>query len=144
MSTKGHFGDYGEVWYHPKAMTNILSMTNVKKKYRVTYDSDGVDRFTIHKPNRLVHFNCSKNGLYYHDMDSRDITLVNTIEENTEGFSNRQIEQARKAKNLYNIMGLPSLRDFKGLIENNMINNCPITLEYVNNSIKIYGLSIAA
>ena len=56
-SKKGFLKGYGKVWYHPDAITNILSMSNVKKQFRVTYDSDSVDRFTIQKPDREVHFN---------------------------------------------------------------------------------------
>ena len=51
---------YGEPWYHPGAMINILSMNSVKKEYRVTYDCK-VDKFTIQKPDRLAHG--SKNRL---------------------------------------------------------------------------------
>ena len=35
------------VWYSPSAITNILSLTNVKKQYRVTYDSDD-SYFVVH------------------------------------------------------------------------------------------------
>lgn len=29
---------YGVVWYHPKGIANILSLSHVKAKYRVTFD----------------------------------------------------------------------------------------------------------
>ena len=96
-SQKGTLAGYGEVWYHPGAMTNILSMSNVKKQYCVTYDSEGVDRFTVHKPEQKVHFNCSPRGLYYHDFTNRDCTLVNTGEDNKTGFSSRKIAKAYQA-----------------------------------------------
>ena len=84
---KGFLPGYGLVWYHPDAITNILSLNNVKRKWQVTYESDGYDRFTVHKPDKLVHFNCSLNGLYYHYTTNPSITLVNTVNENLEGFS---------------------------------------------------------
>jgi hypothetical protein len=34
--TKAHIRNYGEVWFHPEAITNILSLKNVKKKFQVT------------------------------------------------------------------------------------------------------------
>jgi len=86
---KGTLEGYGKVWYHPDAITNILCMSNVKKLYRVTFDSEGVDRFTIHKPGRQVNFDCSEKGLYYHDFDNCNITLVNTVQENRQGYTNR-------------------------------------------------------
>ena len=49
---------YGEVWYNPEAISNIIILNNMKKKFKVTYDSDD-DRFTVHKPEKLIHFSCS-------------------------------------------------------------------------------------
>jgi hypothetical protein len=35
----GDLPGYGEVWYHPNSIANILSLTRVKDKYRVTFNS---------------------------------------------------------------------------------------------------------
>ena len=121
-----------------------MSLNNVKSKWKVTYDSDGQDRFTVHKPDKLVHFDCSKNGLYYHDTQDQNITLINTIEENLQGFSKHQIEQAKLARKLYHVMAIPSIHDFKELIKNNMLYNCPITIEDINNAEEIFGMSVAS
>jgi hypothetical protein len=42
----------GTVWYHPKGIANILSLSRVKEHAysRVTYDSDGGNSFSVHKP----------------------------------------------------------------------------------------------
>ena len=141
---KGILNGYGEVWYHPDAITNILSLNNVKKKWQVPYDSNGQDRFTVHKPEKLIHFDCSKNGLYFHNVLNQNVTMVNTVEENSQGFSRRQIEQAKKARKLYHVMCIPSMHDFKELVKNNMIYNCPITIEDINNAEEIYGTSVAS
>ena len=37
---KGTLTNYGEVWYNPDAVTNILSLSNVTKKHRVTFNSN--------------------------------------------------------------------------------------------------------
>ena len=71
------------------------------------------------------------------------IILVNTLEDNLQGFSQRQIEQAKRARKLYHIMGLPSMHDFTELIKNNMLYNCPINVQDINNSIEIYGTPVA-
>jgi len=39
--------EYGRVWYSPKAITNILSLSNVKKQKRVRYDSENGDVFKV-------------------------------------------------------------------------------------------------
>jgi len=58
-----------EVWYSPNAITNILSLKNVKKQYRVTYDSDD-SYFVVHRedcglPNII--FREHESGLHYYD-----------------------------------------------------------------------------
>ena len=47
-NTKAFVKNYGEVWFDTRAITNILSLKNVKNKYRVTYDSKSDDVFTVH------------------------------------------------------------------------------------------------
>ena len=139
---KGTLSGYGDVWYDNRAMTNILSLNNMKKKYKITYDSSKGDRFTVHKPDKLVHFTCSKNGLYYHDTRNRQINLVNTVEENLIEFNKCQKDRARKARELYSMVGYPSIADFKKMVKFNLIMNCPVSEEDIDNSMAIYGPDI--
>ena len=39
---------YAHVWYNKKAITNLLSLSNVIKQYRVTYDSND-QMFVVHR-----------------------------------------------------------------------------------------------
>ena len=48
---KAHVKNYGEVWFNERAIMKIMSLKNVKEKFRVTYDSDRDGTFTVHKPN---------------------------------------------------------------------------------------------
>ena len=56
--------DYGEVWYHPEALANLLSLHNVKQKLKIKYDSEQEDCFTVHKPDGVRKFVAKTNGLY--------------------------------------------------------------------------------
>ena len=80
--TKGNLKNYGDVWYSPKAITNILCLKNVSKKHRVTYDSKKDDVFVVHKETEKLIFKPLKNGLYVHDTKHREISLLNSVEEN--------------------------------------------------------------
>ena len=100
----------------------------MKQKYRVTYDSSADVVFTVHKPGELLHFVLQKGGLHYHDTRNREITLVKTVQENEEGYSQRQIQDAKKARDLYAKVGYPSARDFHQMISQNIILNCPVTV----------------
>ena len=45
----GDLPGYGTVWYHPNGFANILSLSKVKEKYRVTFDSDKNNQFIVHR-----------------------------------------------------------------------------------------------
>ena len=53
VATTNQVGDldgYGTVWYHPNGIANILSFSRVREQgYRVTYDSEAGNKFTVHK-----------------------------------------------------------------------------------------------
>ena len=66
------------------------------------------------------------------------------VKENELGYTKQQIEQARRARKLYGMIGYPSVVDFKNSVKNNLINNCPITIQDIVAAEKIYGPDIAA
>ena len=57
-----------------------------------------------------------KYGLHYHDTRNREITLVQKVKEDKEGYSQRQILDAKKAWDLYAKGGYPYARDFHQII----------------------------
>jgi hypothetical protein len=65
--------------------------------------------------------------------------LINTVKENRVGYTQRQFEQAKRAQELYHIVGTPTIDSFKAFIKMNAIKNCPVTTEDVNNAKKIFG-----
>jgi hypothetical protein len=70
--------DYDEpVWFSKKAITNIFTLKNMKKQYRVTYDSSE-ETFLVHResaghPNLL--FKEHGNGLHFFDPRQADFAL---------------------------------------------------------------------
>ena len=85
-----------------------------------------------------------KYGLNYHDTRNREISLVQTVQENEEGYSQRQIQDAKKYRDLYAKVGYPSASDFKNIISRVLIFNCPVTASDVVFSNKIYERDIHA
>ena len=142
---KAFVKNYGEVWFDTRAITNILSLKNVKHKYRVTYDSKTEDVFTVHmNKGRKMQFKMHEDGLHYHDTADRQVTLIQTVQQNEAGYSQRQLATARVARDLYSKVGHPSMQDFKAMVKNNLILNCPVTLDDIDRASKIYGANIAA
>jgi hypothetical protein len=140
---KAHVKNYGEVWFDTRAITNILALKNVRNKYRVTYDSTAESAFIVHKPNGIdLHFNMHADGLHYHDTQHRELTMVSTVKQESEGFSKRQLEQAKRARDFQGSIGHPSTQDLKNIIKSNLIINCPVTIADIDHAEKIYGPSV--
>ena len=143
-SQKGFLKGHGWVWYHPDAITNILSLKNVKRKYRVTFDSEKDDCFVVHKPDRQILFREHPSGLYVHDITDREVIFLQTVEGNKSKYSDRQYRRAVRATEVYAKVGCPSINDYKSLIKNGLINNCPVTLEDIKIAEDIFGKDISA
>ena len=114
----------------------------MKKKCCVTYDSAENGTFTVHTPDAQLHFVMHQDGLHSHDTKNREVTLIQTVQENKEGYSKRQIKDAQGERDLYAKVCYPSPRDFHKLIAENMILNYPVTVEDVIRADKIYGRDI--
>ena len=62
--------------------------------------------------------------------------------ENKVRFTKRQVDDAKKARKLYHTMGCPTLQNFKHMLRQNIIMNCPVTSEDLDNAEKIFGPDI--
>ena len=70
---RGTVPGYGEVWYCPEGIANILSLANVAKTRSVKFDSTNGNQFEVLKNDgskRIL--KRSQHGLYYHDMGMSD------------------------------------------------------------------------
>ena len=69
---KSYVKNYGEVWFDERAIMNIMSLKNVKEKFRVTCDSGRDFTFTVHNPKGVnIKFGMHRDGLHYHDTVNR-------------------------------------------------------------------------
>jgi hypothetical protein len=139
---------YGTVWYDETAIANIFGLSELKKKHRVTYDSEKEDAFIVHMNNDTLKFECNPEGLYTYKVSNEYLKkqshLINTVKENRVGYTQRQFEQAKRAQELYHIIGTPTIESFKALIKMNAIKICPVTTEDVNNAKKIFETNMSS
>jgi hypothetical protein len=49
---KATIPDFGEVWYNPKAITNIFSFADMENLYKITYDTSQDQAFVVHLPSK--------------------------------------------------------------------------------------------
>ena len=143
-SKKATIRNYGETWFDERAITNILCLKNiVKKGLRVTYDSANDSSFVVHKKDGArMYFRMHPNGLHYYDPKQQDVCLLDTVKERSEGYSLRQVNLAKAARELQAKVGHPSTADLKNIIKSNMIMNCPVSVADVDRAEKIFGPSM--
>ncbi len=106
----------------------------------------------MHTPRGEVRFYKDEQGLPYIDLEeSSDLAtvmllelvddhseeeresataLVQTVRENYEGFTRREVLQAKEARRAQVMLGNPSEKDYKGMVSNNLIANCPVSTRF--------------
>jgi len=135
---------YGTVWFYEDGIANILSLNNVKKKYRVSYESTAYDCFEVHKADGTKRvFKPSKKGLFYSCVNN-DVALVTTVENKINKYTVREYSYAENARDLQNIIGRPSTQDLISYVEKNLIPNCPVTRQDIMRAEDIFGPNIGS
>lgn len=150
----GDLPGYGAVWCNPDGIANMLSLSQVEKKYRITYDSSNSKQFIVHKGNGVERkFKQSENGLFYLDareanedvmVDMPGTVLVNTVEDNKTKYTNAEYKQAELARKLQNIIGRPSARDHLNIVKGNLLKNCPFVREDVMAAEDLFGPNLGS
>ena len=144
-----HIPELGEAYYNGKGMTNIIGLSQMRKKYRVTYDSQKEPAFHIHMKNKLIKFPETEDGLYAIDMDEKanntnenEKSMVITTKDIDHLYTKKQKMRALRAKDLHHALGSPSTYDLKAIITQNLIQDNPITIEDVDLATQIFGADI--
>lgn len=140
---------YGIVWYHPDGIANILSLARVKvKRFAVTNDSAKGNHFKVVTLAGTVRLSfkpsASRRGLYYLDAAKvqNGTPMVNTVADNQSKYTNPDYSCALFAQKLQGIIGRPSDRAYKDIVNRNLLPNCPINSRNINATSEIFGPDI--
>ena len=146
VTKKGDLKGYGTVWFYPEGIANILSLGNVKKKHRVTYDSTLDEGFLVFKADGTARtFRPSKKGLFFSDVKNEVAhAFINTVENNKTKYTIKAYSDAVRARSLQNIIGRPSTQDYIKYVERNMIPNCPVNKADILRAEDIFGANIGS
>ena len=139
---QGHLSGYGWVWYFPDGIANILSLSRVKEKFLVTFNSALDNCFHVHKEGKILKFREAVQRLYYFDTAERheeSTVLITTADDNKSKFLAYDYSRAKLARSIQCRIGRPSTRSFIHYVENNLIPNCPITSQDFRNAEFIWG-----
>ena len=101
-------------------INNILSFVNIREKYPIRYDTEG-DYFVVVKTDRDILFSQSAAGLYFHDISNRGVSLINTVKEIRECFTQSQYKEAKQVQWALDIVGYPYDKEFNNTVCAGMI-----------------------
>ena len=162
-TTEADFDDT-PVYFNSRGIANVLSLYRLGHKFRVTYDSSDCNGvFQVHKKQGVIEFKPTPKGLHALNLkdnpeaafllvNDADIQMphiehnqmhVNTVRENFDGFSCKQVEGATAARRLMGMVVTPSPRNFEGMVRLNMLKDCPITNDNIKNANTIFGTDLA-
>ena len=147
----------------PNGIANIISMHKLEKLYRISYDSwEGY--YIVHTAQGKVYFQKDEQGLPYTDLEQsgrmaaimpmqnasqqstepEGVALVQTVRENYEGYTKRELLRAKEACRAQAMIGNQSKGDFKGMVSSNMIKNCSRTPSDIANAKEIFGPALVS
>jgi hypothetical protein len=132
----------GTVWFNRDLVANILSLSQVRRVCKVTMDSSVSPSITVHKTDgSTLVFHERPDGLYVHNTGispptsavsgsvSTGYTFLQTVSDNKNFFTQREIDSADRARALYRALGRPSQSQFEDILQKNLIRNCPVTVD---------------
>jgi len=97
---------YGEVWFHPEGIANILSLSKVKEKYRVTFDSKNGNNLWFTRLMGQLEYSLNQNREFTTmqwamikkiQLFKKNGTTFNTVDENKNKYSKRDVSRATLA-----------------------------------------------
>ena len=145
----GTLNGFGNVWYNPKSLANILSMAAVRKKFRITMDTDDDAALLVHLPTGAkLRFAEGPSGLYYCNVNNKSALFttehcfLSTVEQNKSNFRRREVKGADLARELSRKLLHPASTKMHTILSKNQLLNCPVTLADAKRADHIYGPSI--
>ena len=88
---QGHLNNYGNLWYHLKAIRNIPSLIYVQNKKRIIYDSENGYIVIVINTKPGVHnmiFTSNNDILHYNDTsNTKGVYMLDTMEENLKHYT---------------------------------------------------------
>jgi len=75
---------------------------------------------------------------------NNDVVFVTTVEDKINKYTVREYSNAKKARELQNIIGRPSIQDLIKYVDKNLIPNYPVTRQDILRADDIFGPDIGS
>ena len=156
-------GDFGlipmPVYYNKNSLANVLSFKQVAALdgVHITVNTLVEKAILVSFGDTVLKFKECNDGLYYLNVSdiknetkssvtpysasspSSNFCFLNTVKSNKSLYTKKQVKLAELARQLQQHMGFPGNDVFRDNLQNNCINNCPITVDDFNRSLAIFG-----
>ena len=147
----GDFPNLGPVWYNPASIANILSLSEVLSVCEVSMNSAVEKAMLVHRlDGSIMKFEQHPCGLFvFSPNDSSvvsaysDYTFLTTVESRKKEFSPRERQLAADARAFSRTIGRPSQAELEFILANNLVLNCPVTVDDAKRAFYIWGPDIA-
>ena len=99
-----------KAYYHPEAVANILSFSQLKDLgHNIMYNQES-DEFILRFNQGVCSFTRRQNGLYVCDVlpEPHSTVMINTVASNESNYTTREIKQAKAARDLQRRLGNPT------------------------------------
>ncbi len=150
MDEAGTMGAIKKMWYNKGGIATIVPLKVLERIFPILYQSHkGMNpgHFVIHSDQGDIIVKNSGIDMPYLDVRElkAEVTLrfVQTVMDNLEGYTAREIEDVPAAQAAQAMLGHPMGRDFLGMVHANLIDNCPVTKSAVINANQIFGPDLA-
>ena len=150
LNQMGYLGDYPRpVWFNPDGGANIMSMFNITQQYHLSMDTHEANAILMHHNNGDVTvFTPSEHGLYKHALHNNESiagfwSCIQTVADRKEHYTQREIQDANRARRFQNIIMRPSDRELMD-VSIEYLPNCPVTRRDIHIAKDIYGANLGS
>ena len=150
---EGDLPGFFKVYYNPDSLMNILSLSNMRKRFRIAMDMGKDAAILVHiVENKVMKFIEVCLGLYIWRPEHNTIlfnkqvsshSFISLVSGNKNNFTRSELKRIDDTKKLYINMGMPGYQEFFSDLENNRISDCKLSIDDAKRCLNIYGKEIA-
>ena len=134
-----------EFWYAPNGIANLLSIPALEASgYTVDYKTERSTWLVTSPEGKIITFKVDMGdtltkGMPYLDMrDKQAVALLNTVRDNFEGYTKRQIQKAIEARKLQAKLAYPTDEKLMEMVSGSGFKNCDTTASDVKVSKAVF------
>ncbi len=115
-------------------MVNILLFADVRKRFRITIDTEVNNCLLVHTGKHILRFSEVGSGVNLFDRQRHSgvdrasaFSFLTLAQNNRNQFSKKEIKGANKAVALHESLGCPGYQEFFRLLRTRHVIDCPVT-----------------